>query len=63
MVNILLQSCIVETMRANVVLLFAVLALAFVVAYSADEVSVYDNIAGCLALNLPRRQHDIDCYL
>ena len=63
MVNILLQSCIVETMRASVVLLFAVLALAFVVAYSADEVSVYDNIAGFLALNLPRRQHDIDCYL
>ena len=34
-------------MRASVVLLLAFLALAFAVAYAADEVSVYDNIAGC----------------
>ena len=52
MVNILLQSCIVETMRASVVLLFAVLALAFVVAYAADEVSVNGNIAGYLPLEV-----------
>jgi len=39
----LFQSCPVETMRASVVLLFAFLALALVVAYAADEVSVYDN--------------------
>ena len=52
MMNILLQSCIVETMRASVVLLFAFLALAFVVAYAADEVSVYGNIAGYLTLEV-----------
>ena len=49
MVNILLQSCVAETMRASVVLLFAFLALAFVVTYAADEVSVYGNITGFLA--------------
>ena len=32
-------------MRVTVVLLFALMALAFVVAYAADEVSVYANIA------------------
>ena len=32
-------------MRASVVL-FAFMALACVVAYAADEVSIYDNIAG-----------------
>ena len=52
MVNIFLQSCIVETMRASVVLLFAFLALAFVVAYAADEVSVYGNITGVLAFEI-----------
>ena len=46
MVNILLQSCIAETMRASVVLLFAFLALAFVAVYADDEVSVYGNTAG-----------------
>ena len=61
-VNILLQSCIAETMRASVVLLFAFLALAFVVTCAADEVSVYGNIAGCLALKLPSGQQYIDCY-
>ena len=50
--NILLQSCVAETMRASVVLLFAFLALAFVVTYAADEVSVYGNIAGYLALEV-----------
>ena len=39
----LLQSCRVETMRASVLLLVAFLALAFVVTYAADEVSVYVN--------------------
>ena len=62
-VNILLQSCIVETMRASVVLLFAFLALAFVVTYAADEVSVYGHIAGYLALKLPSGQQYINCYL
>ena len=36
-----LQSCLIEKMRATVVLLFASLALALVAAYAADEVSVY----------------------
>ena len=61
-VNILLQSCIAETMRASVALLFAFLALAFVVTYAADEVSVYGNIAAYLALKLPSGQQYIDCY-
>ena len=39
-------------MRASVVLLFAFLALAFVAAYAADEVSVYDNIAGCFTMEV-----------
>ena len=52
MVNILLQSCVAETMRASVVLLFAFLALAFVVTYAADEVSVYVNISGYLTLEV-----------
>ena len=39
-----LQWRLVETMRASVVLLFAFLALAFVVAYAADEVSIHANI-------------------
>ena len=43
LIILLFQSCPVETMRASVVLLFAFLALAFVVAYAAGEVSVYDN--------------------
>ena len=51
--NILLQSCITEKMRATVIFLFALLALAFVVAYAADEVSVYGNIAGYLNLEVP----------
>jgi len=50
MVNILLQSCVAETMRASVILLFAVLTLTFVVVYAADEVSVYGNISGYLTL-------------
>ena len=40
----LLQWRLVETMRASVVLLFAFLALAFVAAYAADEVSIHANI-------------------
>ena len=52
MVNILLQSCISETMRASVVILFAVMALAFVVVYAADEVSVCGNSAGYLTLEV-----------
>ena len=40
----LLQRRLVETMRASVVLLFAFLALAFVAAYAADEVSIHANI-------------------
>ena len=50
MVNIMLQSCISETMRTSVVLLFAFLVFVLVVAYAADEVSVYDNIATYLSL-------------
>ena len=42
----ILQICCVETMRACVVLLFAFLALAFVAAYAADEVSVYVSSVG-----------------
>ena len=49
---IYLHSCVVETMRASVVLLFAFLALAFVAAYAADEVSVNISIAGYVALKL-----------
>ncbi len=40
----LLQRRLVETMRASAVLLFAFLALVFVVAYAAEKVSVYRNI-------------------
>ena len=40
----LLQRRLRETMRASVVLLFAFLALAFVAAYAADEVSTHANI-------------------
>ena len=36
-------------MHASVVLVFAFLALASVVAYAAAEISVYGNLAGCLA--------------
>ena len=61
--NIHLQSCVAETMRASVVLLFAFLALAFVLAYAADEVRVYGNIAGFLALKLHSGQQYIDWYL
>ena len=50
MVNIMLQSCISETMRTSVVLLFAFLVFVLVVAYAADEVSVYGNIATYLSL-------------
>ena len=39
-------------MRASVVFLFAFLALAFVVAYAADEVSVSDDIAGCFIMEV-----------
>ena len=39
MLKLSLQSCFEETMRASVVLLFAFLALAFVAAYAAVEVS------------------------
>ena len=52
MMNIFLQSCFAETMRASVVLLFAVLALAFVVTYAADEVSVNGNSTGYLTLEV-----------
>ena len=50
--NIFLQSCVSETMRASVVFLFAFLALAFVVTYAADEVSVNGNVAGYLTLEV-----------
>ena len=40
----LLQWRLGETMRASVVLLFALMALAFVAAYAADQVSIHDNI-------------------
>ena len=63
MVIILLQSCIVETMRASVVLLIAFLALAFVVAYAADEVSVYGNISSILPWKMPSGQQYVDCYI
>ena len=47
----MLNSCFVETMRASVVLLFAFLALAFVAAYAAVDVSININIpAAFLAL-------------
>ena len=39
-------------MRASVVLLFALLALAFVAAYAADEVSVNISIVSNVALKL-----------
>ena len=39
-------------MRASVFLLFAVLTLAFVVAYATDEVSVYGDIAGYLTVDV-----------
>ena len=48
----LLQICLEETMRASVVLLFAFLALAFVAAYAAVEVSVIVSIATYIALKL-----------
>ena len=48
-VKFLLHSCVAKTMRASVVILFALLALAFVVANAADEVSVCDKIAGFIA--------------
>ena len=47
-----LHSCIEETMRASAVFLFAFLALAFVAAYAADEVSVIVSIATYIALKL-----------
>ena len=50
LITYLLQWRLVEKMRASVVLLFAVLALAFVVAYAADEVSVYISCSGYIVL-------------
>ena len=41
----MLQSCFEETMRASVFLLFAFLALVFVAAYAAVEVSITSNIS------------------
>ena len=47
-----LHSCFEETMRASVVLLFAFLALTFVAAYAAVEVSdsIRESDAGIRAL-------------
>ena len=50
-------------MRASVVLLFVFLALAFVVAYATDEVSVYDNCAGCFVNIIIALAHTtVFCY-
>ena len=43
-----IQSCCEETMRASVVLTFAVLALVFLAAYAADQVSD-NNMCGYFA--------------
>ena len=62
-----LQSCFEETMRASVVLLFAFLALVFVAADAAGEVSVIISIATyialklrkCLSINTTEDMHDV----